>query len=226
MTLKAILTDIEGTTSAIDFVHQVLFPYAKEHLEDFVFSRYKDPQVADCILAVGHEIGQPEAQLQTIVQTLMSWIAEDRKATPLKTLQGLIWEQGYRSGALQGHIYEDAMLELKQWKAQGLSLYVYSSGSVQAQCLLFQHTRYGDLTGLFNGYFDTHMGPKQHVQSYTNIVQQIDLSPQQVLFLSDVEAELEAAQQAGLEVCLLQRDAVQSTVFPYARDFAEIVLSR
>ncbi len=204
--LKAIVTDIEGTTSSIDFVHQTLFPYAKAHMADFLARNAQQPEVAEQLAAIAAEVGKPlDAAAANAV--LQDWMAEDRKATPLKALQGMIWAEGYASGELQGHVYADTPVALKAWRAQGLKLYVYSSGSVPAQKLIFGHTAYGDLTPLFSGYFDTRMGAKREVASYQRIAEELALPPAQILFLSDIGEELDAARAAGMHTAQLLRDA-------------------
>jgi enolase-phosphatase E1 len=204
--IKAIVTDIEGTTSSILFVKDVLFPYARANMADYVRSYADDPQVKPLLDDVCKEVGS-ELSLEQIIAQLIQWIDEDKKVTPLKSLQGLIWEAGYRQGDFKGHLYADAAEKLKSWKADGLDLYVYSSGSVYAQKLLFGHTEYGDLTPLFSGYFDTHIGGKREQQSYDNIAKQLDMPANQLLFLSDIKEELDAAKAAGFETIWLTRDS-------------------
>ncbi|MCU1774343.1 acireductone synthase [Pseudomonas sp. 13B_3.2_Bac1] len=206
MSIKVILTDIEGTTSAVSFVFDVLFPYAAKHLPDFVRQNAERADVAEQIAAVRRDSNEPQADVERVVEILLSWIAEDRKATPLKALQGMVWEQGYQAGQLKGHVYPDAVEALKQWHQAGYQLFVYSSGSIQAQKLIFGCSEAGDLTPLFSGYFDTTSGPKREAQSYTNIQQAIGVEPQDILFLSDIVEELDAAQSAGLQTCGLARE--------------------
>ncbi len=203
--IRAIVTDIEGTTSSLSFVKDVLFPYAREHLPEFVRQHGQQAEVRTLLQKVSEVAGKKLNDEQAVVQ-LRQWIDEDRKVTPLKALQGLIWEAGYRNGDYQGHIYHDAVECLQQWHAQGLRLYVYSSGSVYAQKLLFGHTSQGDLTPLFSGYFDTNMGAKQEAEAYRCIAESIALSPEEILFLSDIEGELDAAASAGMVTCWLVRD--------------------
>ncbi|MFQ5487291.1 MAG: acireductone synthase [Gammaproteobacteria bacterium] len=203
--IRAVLTDIEGTTSSIAFVKEVLFPYARQHMMDFIRCHHDDPQVAPHIAEVRAMLGG-ETDLETVGRQLMHWIDEDRKITPLKALQGLIWEEGYRSGAYQAHVYEDAVAALRRWRRQRLRLYVYSSGSVYAQKLFFAHTTAGDLTPLFSGYFDTTTGPKTAPASYEHIAREIGLAAGEILFLSDVAGELDAARKAGMDTCWLVRD--------------------
>ena len=221
--IKAIVTDIEGTTSSIDFVHQTLFPYAKAHLRQFLRTNARLPSIAAHV----HEVAKLEGRqltLEDAVDVLERWIAEDRKATPLKALQGMVWAEGYAAGELIGHVYADAPEYLRRWHAQGLKLYVYSSGSVEAQQLIFGHTEYGDLTPLFSDYFDTRIGAKREAASYRAIVEAIGVPAEQVLFLSDIGEELDAARAAGLQTTQLLRDdqANPFPAHPAARDFSEV----
>jgi enolase-phosphatase E1 len=204
--IRAVLTDIEGTTSSLSFVKDVLFPYARTHLAAFVREQGQDPRVASQLEAVRREAGDPALSQEAMIDHLIAWIDQDRKITPLKVLQGMIWENGYRSGDFQGHIYPDAEQVLRDWQARGLALYVYSSGSVQAQKLLFAHTTFGDLTPLFDGYFDTTVGGKLDTGSYHAIAAAIGVAPAEILFLSDVKAELDAAAAAGCRTAWLVRD--------------------
>lgn len=204
--IKAIVTDIEGTTGSIHFVHQVLFPYAKQHLPEFVRQQQAQPAVAEQVAAVKAEMQKPDADLDAVIAQLITWIEADQKITPLKALQGLIWETGYKTGAYKGHVYDDAHQQLQAWREQGLALYIYSSGSVYAQKLLFGFSEFGDLTPWFTGYFDTQVGGKREAQSYQAIVQQIGLAAEEILFLSDVVEELDAAQQVGIKTVQLVRE--------------------
>ena len=226
MPIKAILTDIEGTTSAVSFVFDVLFPYAARHLPDFVLAHADEPAVAEQLAAVRAESGEPEADVQRVIEILLGWIAADRKATPLKALQGMVWAEGYQAGQLKGHVYPDAVEALKRWKQQGYDLYVYSSGSIQAQRLIFGCSEAGDLTPLFSGYFDTTSGPKREVASYRNIAQAIGCSPEQILFLSDIVEELDAARQAGLQTVGLAREGGELAGHESVASFAVIDLDR
>lgn len=205
MTVKALLTDIEGTTSSIAFVFEVLFPYAKRHLPNYVRSCAEQDSQSPLLQAVRAEAQEPEADVERIIAILLQWIENDVKATSLKTLQGLVWQQGYASGEIQGHVYPDAVAALQAWHAQGYQLYVYSSGSVQAQKLIFGYSVAGDLTPLFSGYFDTTSGHKREPDSYARISQAIGMPAEQILFLSDVVEELDAAQTSGMRTCGLAR---------------------
>lgn len=205
--VRAVVTDIEGTTSAIAFVKDVLFPYADAHLDGYVSAHRSDAVVSDALRDAAALAGEPDADDARVLTFLHAWIAEDRKATPLKTLQGLIWEEGYAQTGLHGHVYADVVPVLRAWHAAGLRLYVYSSGSVVAQKVLFAHTAFGDLTPLFAGYFDTTIGPKQVQASYAAIAGATGEAPHAMLFLSDVEAELDAARAAGMQTARLLRPA-------------------
>ncbi|GGY64827.1 acireductone synthase [Marinobacter zhanjiangensis] len=223
--IRVILTDIEGTTSSISFVHEVLFPYARKHMGEFVRDwRHEDPAVGEQLDVVAEVSGCDRDDIDQLVQTLEQWIDEDRKETALKTLQGMLWEQGYQHGAFDGHVYPDAAEYLRFWHDRGLRLYVYSSGSVKAQKLIFGFSSEGDLTPFFSGYFDTSVGGKKESASYRNIIDRLGVEPETVLFLSDVDAELEAAEAAGLKTCWLVREGnlPETDRRPVARDFREV----
>ncbi|MDY4368985.1 acireductone synthase [Pectobacterium brasiliense] len=204
--INAIVTDIEGTTSDIRFVHSVLFPYARERLADIVRQHGSDPEIAQALDALRQELGQPDADSETLIAALNQFMDEDRKSTALKLLQGIIWRTGYRNGDFQGHLYPEVATQLAAWQQQGLRLYVYSSGSVEAQQLLFGYSNAGDLRPLFSDYFDTRVGAKRETGSYRTIAQAIGLPAEQLLFLSDIRQELDAAQEAGWHTCQLIRD--------------------
>lgn len=221
--IRVILTDIEGTTSSLSFVHDVLFPYAAEHIGQFVMDRQVDPEVREQLEQVAARSGVSANDLPGLIEVLETWIREDRKETPLKALQGMLWEQGYQQGAFRGHVYPDAAEALRRWHDRGLRLYVYSSGSVKAQKLIFGHSDQGDLTPFFSDYFDTRVGGKRDPESYRAILDQIGMEPHTVLFLSDVEAELEAAESAGLRTAWLVRDGdLPQSNRPVMRDFNEV----
>lgn len=196
----AILTDIEGTTTPIAFVHDVLFPYARTRLAGFIEARGHEPKAAAALAeATALAEGQP------VLTALYAWMDQDVKATPLKTLQGLIWDEGYANGALLGRLYPDVAPALRRWRALGIRLYVYSSGSEAAQRLIFGHSDAGDLAPLFSGFFDTRVGQKRAPDSYRSIARTIDLPPADILFLSDIAQELDAAAESGMQVCQLVR---------------------
>jgi enolase-phosphatase E1 len=223
---RAIVTDIEGTTSSIRFVHEVLFPYSARHMAGFLQERQRESAVREQLDETARLAGIDPADTPRLTEQLLQWIREDRKAPPLKALQGMLWERGYREGAFQGHLYEDAAHHLRQWHRQGLRIYVYSSGSVQAQKLLFGYTPHGDLTPLFSGYFDTRVDGKREAESYRRIAQEVGESPGDILFLSDVKEELDAALAAGLRTTWLVREGPlpAQPAHPLARDFHEVRL--
>lgn len=204
--ISIIVTDIEGTTSSIRFVHEVLFPYASAHLESFVLQNQTSPDVRTQLDEAASIAGLALSDTDAIIKQLLQWMTDDQKITPLKAIQGMIWQLGYSNGDFKGHIYEDAYQALTHWKKAGIKLHVYSSGSVKAQKLLFGHTHYGDLTHLFNGYFDTLIGGKKAVSSYLNIINSLAVPAHEVLFLSDILEELDAAKEAGMQTYWLVRD--------------------
>ncbi|HEY0923332.1 acireductone synthase [Rheinheimera pacifica] len=222
MKYSAVITDIEGTTSRISFVTDILFPYAARELPAFIRANTAQPDVAAALAACRELMQQPAASTEQIITQLLAWIAEDKKVTPLKALQGMVWQHGYQSGAFTGHLYADVAEQLQHWHNLGIRLYVYSSGSVQAQQLLFQYSDYGDLTALFNGYFDTRIGAKRDISSYAAILQQLQLPPKQVLFLSDVVAELDAARALGIATVQLIREGQPAADHPIAHSFDQI----
>ncbi|VVN05025.1 Enolase-phosphatase E1 [Pseudomonas fluorescens] len=222
MPIKAILTDIEGTTSAVSFVFDVLFPYAASHLPAFVRQHAHRADVAEQLGAVRRDSNEPDADVERVLEILLGWIAEDRKATALKALQGIVWEQGYQAGELKGHVYPDAVAALKRWHNEGYALFVYSSGSIQAQKLIFGCSEAGDLSSLFSGYFDTNSGPKREAQSYVRITEVIGLDASQILFLSDIVEELEAARLAGMATCGLAREGGELAGHVTVESFARI----
>lgn len=199
-----ILTDIEGTTGSISFVKDVLFPYARAALPGFVSDHGHEPEVRALLDEVGMELGAP-CDDGVIVETLQGWIDTDRKHTSLKTLQGLIWQAGYRDGEFTAHIYPDVAPKLREWHQAKHRLAVYSSGSVPAQKLFFSHSDAGDLLPLFSAYFDTRVGHKREADSYRRISEELGLPAKDILFLSDVVEELDAARETGMRTVLLDR---------------------
>ena len=205
--IKAILTDIEGTTSSISFVADVLFPYARERLGSYCAAHVA--QTASILADVqAIEPGDP-------IATMTRWIDEDRKITPLKTLQGMIWDGGFRDGAFKGHIYPDAVVAMRRWHADGVKIYVFSSGSVAAQKLIFGFSEAGDLSPLLSGYFDTTTGPKREAIAYTRIADAIGMPVGDILFLSDVDAETEAARAAGMGALLIDREGGEADIHSF-----------
>ena len=224
--IRAILTDIEGTTSSIAFVKEVLFPYARDHMAEFIETNHGHPDLQRHLVAAGREAGR-SLESGGLVEQLLHWIDQDKKITPLKAIQGMIWRDGYMRGDFKGHVYQDAADKLKEWHDSQIRLYVYSSGSVEAQKLIFGYSCFGDLTHLFSGYYDTRMGSKKDTASYQSILEDIGLPAESVLFLSDAAEELDAAMSAGMNTCQLLRvgdGAVPSARHPQAVDFTEIRL--
>jgi len=222
--IRVILTDIEGTTSSISFVHEVLFPYSAKHMAEFVREGAADStEIREQLDAVAQTSGVAREDINGLIEVLDTWIREDRKETSLKALQGMLWEQGYQQGAFRGHIYDDAAEYLQRWHDRGLRLFVYSSGSVKAQKLIFGFSEAGDLTPFFSGYFDTRIGGKKEPTSYSNIINELGVEPRTVLFLSDVEAELTAAEEAGMRTVWLVREGdLPDTKRAVTTDFAGV----
>ena len=220
--VRAVLTDIEGTTSSLSFVKDVLFPYARQALPQYI--RNHESGLRSLTAEIAATVGKSSLGTQETIDILLQWMSEDRKVTPLKTLQGMIWKTGYESGELQGHVYDDAVRALRKWYAGGLALYVYSSGSIEAQKLLFSHTPHGDLLPLFSGYFDTTTGPKLESRSYETIIRSLQLPAHAVVFLSDHVGEIQAASAAGLRTVLLTREASVASR-AYVRGFDELSIA-
>ena len=213
--MTTILTDIEGTTSSISFVKEVLFPFARKALPGFVREHGDEPEVRRWLDMVATEYGAM-CDDAMIVETLQGWIDEDRKHTALKALQGMVWREGYEAGSLHADMYPDAVAGLRRWHAAGHRLAVYSSGSVAAQKLLFGHTDAGDLVPLFDAFFDTEVGHKREAGSYRTIGERLATATGDIVFLSDVVEELDAARDAGMRTVLLDR--LQD--YPQPRDAA------
>jgi enolase-phosphatase E1 len=225
---RAVLTDIEGTTSSIAFVKDVLFPYARARLPRFVESHPDDREVIRWLDATAREAGIDDPRSRRVIDTLLRWIDEDRKATPLKALQGMIWKAGYEAGDYRAHVYPEVPARLRAWKARGLELFVYSSGSVAAQKLFFGHTEAGDLASLFDGWFDTEVGGKRERGSYLRIAEAIGLPPPGIVFLSDIGAELDAARGTGMQtiqLCRPPEHCPESGTHPCVPDFDAITLA-
>ena len=217
---RVILLDIEGTTTPIDFVYQTLFPYARKHLPDYLSQNFSSEEVRSIINQLRQENARdaenhlrppllssqsPETELATVTAYLYWLMDSDRKSTPLKSLQGLIWEEGYRSGELHSEVFADVLPALIRWSSQRKMIAIFSSGSVLAQRLLFAHTAAGDLTKFISAYFDTNIGAKREAESYRRIADALQHSPHEIIFFSDVVAELDAAQAAGMQTALCLR---------------------
>jgi enolase-phosphatase E1 len=195
--IRAVVVDIEGTTSSLDHVRTVLFPYSRARIGAWL-SR-PEPAVLRILDDVRRQTGRPTASVDEIAELLRGWIDADVKAVPLKNLQGLIWAHGYACGELTAHVYDDVPQALRNWVATGRPVYVYSSGSVLAQRSWFQHTQHGDLRPYLSGYFDIPaVGAKQDADSYRAIARALDLGAADIAFLSDIRAELDASRYAGI----------------------------
>lgn len=210
---KALIFDIEGTITDIRFVADVLFPYARKRMPAFLQERQHVAEVAHGIAQVRAQMGEQDASLEAVIAQLDEWMAQDKKIGALKYLQGIVWREGFESGAFQGHFYDEVPEALEHFKAKGHQLYIYSSGSIEAQLLLLKYSKFGDLTALFDGHFDTTIGGKLEAESYGKIAEDIATEGAQCLFFSDNVRELEAARNAGFGVIELQREAVQPTPF-------------
>ena len=228
--VRHVVVDIEGTTSGSAFVYDVLFPYARDRFATWIEAHGHESETAAAVAAVGAEIGVAHPSPEQVVEALTEWTDADRKVTPLKTLQGLIWEQGFADGDLTSHFYPDALAALRAWADRGLDIRVYSSGSVLAQRNWYAHSPAGDLTGWINGYYDTaNAGPKRESASYRMIDVDITDEPGSILFCSDVVAELDAATDAGWQVVRVRRPgephAVEDSAYPEVSEMTEIHLA-
>lgn len=203
--VRGVVLDIEGTTTPIAFVRDVLFPYARAHLREYLTAHTESDDVREAVRRLREERAADGASGDLVVyaERLMD---NDRKSPGLKLLQGKIWERGYRDGTLRGQVFADVQPALARWRSAQLTLSVYSSGSVLAQRLLFRSTATGDLTTYFSHFFDTGVGAKQTPASYERIAAALHLAPREALFISDVTAELDAARGAGMQSILCLRE--------------------
>ncbi|MEU9285599.1 acireductone synthase [Streptomyces sp. NPDC048275] len=230
--IDSVVLDIEGTTSATGFVVDVLYPYSRSRFGALLSERSGDPEVARAVAQVRELIGEPDADAVRVEKALGEWLDEDRKATPLKTLQGLIWSEGFARGDLVSHFYDDVLPALRRWHAAGVRLHVYSSGSVAAQRAWFRSSPEGDLLALIEGLYDTeNAGPKQEPQSYATIAAALGVAPGRILFLSDRPGELDAARAAGWQAVGVRRPGepyYEQGVgdHPQAGTFDEITIAR
>ncbi len=222
--IQWILTDIEGTTTEVSFVYDILFPYFRAHMDQWkiVDSDPMNQVLEQTRVLVIEEQSINLTSKEALFEQLRQWSIEDRKVTPLKTFQGMVWEQGFKSGAIKGHMYPDVKPALERWTAMGMKLAIFSSGSIAAQKQLFGFSTEGDLTPYFSAYFDTTTGMKRDEQTYQLIVQQVNAPANSVLFLSDIHQELEAAHAAGLRTLQLVRPGTQAKWSWCVADFSEI----
>jgi enolase-phosphatase E1 len=236
--VHAILLDIEGTTTPVDFVTRVLFPYARERVKDFLVRRASAVRDDLALLSSEHEAderagqspppwrdGTPAEALDSAIAYVHWLMDRDRKSTALKALQGRIWEEGFRAGHLRGQVYPDVPRAFARWRTQGRDVAIFSSGSVLAQKLLFSHSEAGDLTPFLRAYFDTTTGAKGDPESYRKIARALGQAPEAVLFLSDVTAEIDAARVAGMATTLCVRggNATPASGHPVVRSFDEVL---
>jgi enolase-phosphatase E1 len=236
---RSILLDIEGTTTPIAFVHEVLFPFARARVRNYLAEHFEAPETLADLARLRDEhavdvqqslkpptFGPREAELDSFVAYVQWLIDLDRKSTGLKSLQGKIWKQGYLEGTLKAPLFPDVLPALERWHREGLRISIFSSGSALAQKLLFAHTEAGDLTGLIDNYFDTTIGPKTEVESYRRIATALGLTSTEILFISDVVAELDAASEAGMQTLLCIRPGNHSQPqperYPNIHGFTEI----
>jgi len=235
--IRAILLDVEGTTTPIDFVYQVLFPYARSHAQVFLGRHVGAPDVQQDLEALRQEnlddarrgLDPPafpnDRATQSVVAYLEWLIERDRKSTPLKSLQGKIWEEGYRGGELRSRVFADVPPALKRWHEHRRNVSIFSSGSILAQKLLFGHTEAGDLTRYLSSYFDTTVGSKTDPDSYQKIAAVLGSSTPETIFISDVISELDAAKAAGLQTLLCLRPGNRpqpANTYPAIRSFSEV----
>ena len=222
--IKWILTDIEGTTTDVAFVYDVLFPYFRTHLGAWknVDSIEMNEVLSETQRLVSEEIGATGLSREMLFNQLLAWSLEDRKVTPLKQLQGMVWKTGFESGALKGHVYPDVLPSLQRWKYLGINVAIFSSGSIAAQKQLFGYSVDGDLTSFFSDYFDTTTGMKREVETYLKIADKLNCPAVQMLFLSDIPQELEAAKAAGMDTLQLLRPGTMQLWPTCVSNFNEI----
>ena len=232
---RGLLLDVEGTTTSISFVYDRLFPYARSNLRAFLANYGTDPEVVAAGETIARESGAGSladflrdraADRHALETEVLRRMDTDDKSTGLKQLQGLIWRAGYQRGDLRGHVYPDVPVAFEAWTAQGADIRIYSSGSVEAQQLLFGNSVAGALSGYLRGHYDTRVGPKRSAESYRRIVNDMDRNPAEVLFFSDIVEELVAAREAGLATVLVRRtdDDREANWQPVIRHFGEVRL--
>lgn len=238
LSAKSIICDIEGTTTSISFVKDTLFPYALKHVEGYLKNNWNEEATKTVVTALREQAeedkkaevegvvpiptGDSEDIIPEIVKNVEWQMSLDRKTGSLKTLQGLVWAKGYKDGSIKGHVYDDVQKAFEQWTENGRKIYIYSSGSVDAQKLLFEHSEQGDLLKYLSGHYDTKIGAKREKESYTSILKNIESSPEEALFLTDVYAEAKAAKEAGLNVVLLDRPGNSELSEEERKDFPVI----
>lgn len=238
--VDCVLMDVEGTTSSIEFVHAVMFPFARHELAGYLKAHWNDDSLAACLELLAKDVGtasreawlgprsDDEQDRRTVVEAVSRMMDRDAKATGLKQLQGMIWKAGFESGRLVAHVYPDVPPALDRWRNAGIGLRIYSSGSIQAQRLFFGHTAAGNLLDRLDGHYDTTSGGKREAASYVRIASDVAVAPERILFLSDIPEELDAAAEAGMQTRLLCRPgnaSVPSDRHLRIDSFAELELS-
>ena len=225
--IKAIITDIEGTTTSISFVYDILFPYFRNNItqiDQLLDNDLVAKSITETQKIIKTETGKTITQSEAIKQ-LKEWSLADRKIGPLKNIQGVIWEKGYETGEIKGHVYDDVPAALEKWKNQSVLLGIYSSGSAKAQQLLFGYSVNGNLNSYFKFNFDLNIGQKREVSSYQKIANELKMPSNNILFLSDIEEELDAAKEAGFKTIQLVREGTTaSTKHTVVSTFSEINL--
>jgi len=230
---RGLLLDVEGTTTSIGFVYDTLFPYVRRRLRAFLSEHATDPEVVAASEVIARESGaaslaeflRERANPQALEAEVLRRMDADDKSTGLKQLQGLIWRAGYARGELRGHVYPDVIVAFAAWVAHGADIRIYSSGSVEAQRLLFAHSVLGPLDRYIRGYYDTRIGPKRSAESYRRIASDMGREPAGVLFFSDIVEELDAAREAGLATVLVRRTEGQAPAsHPVIAQFGEVRL--
>lgn len=213
MAIKAVVCDIEGTTSSISFVHKVLFPLALGKIDSYLAAHAADKDVAEQLENLWQRVGKTSAsqaeKASALAEQLKEYIRNDVKDTTLKWVQGKIWKEAFEAGSVKGHVYPEVPEYFRRWKDAGLTLFIYSSGSVEAQRQMFSYSEAGNLTVFLSGYFDTTTGMKRDAASYAKIASATGFAAAEILFLSDIVEELEAAQAVGMQTCLLLREGAQ-----------------
>jgi enolase-phosphatase E1 len=239
--VHCILLDVEGTTTPVDFVYRVLFPYARERVERFLCYHHNNPEVTEEIRRLGIEQatdaqrglqppdwqeGSPECRLESACRYIHWLMDRDSKSAALKALQGRIWEEGYRSGELHGDVYPDVPPAFSRWRKRNEKIAIFSSGSILAQKRLFETTAAGDLTAFIAAHFDTTTGPKREAKSYRRIIDTLSVAPSKMLFISDVVEELDAASDCGVETLLCVRPGQpvpEQIAHPIIHSFDEVL---
>jgi enolase-phosphatase E1 len=226
--ITALLFDIEGTIGDISFVRDVLFPYSRARLAAYLSAHWLSADLAPVISGARDASGKQLTSVDETATQFLQWIDEDRKVTPLKSLQGKIWREGYASGELRAHLYADAVDAMRKWHSEGKQLYIYSSGSIEAQVLYLRHSVAGDLTPLVSAHFDTTSGPKAERASYLRIQESISHFAENTVFFSDAPAETDAAAAAGMGAIRIDRKLPpesfeRQSVIPVAGSFGPLL---